>query len=1147
LTDAQKVAEAKRSACHLATVEVEVLEKTTPIKSSYVVMDGLVQRKQQYRADLFINTTTKAYLDKHYPNVQMIPCKDQNLSLHPIINMGRSMGEKYAIATATRKLDKMGILLKDGVKIVDVGGNASRHHNEGRKHIHSCSPILSPADVLRNENHRFAPNRCNCKAEECSCVEPAAYLSVDSAYYLTPQVIGNLCYKATSKMMYVVMHEFDDAYGTFGGGEATYQLVDLDRVSMSVEGNDRPYVHSSMSWIRQQYPVVMTPGGPRTVVWQTLCKMPTHTIFQFTVTDIIFTQDPIIEMPLVSTLQSPDFYGDISLAGVFNDQGKASVPGEAIILKETRVISWGPSIFIYQPGTKLVMHAPKGLVDEAALWVAGRDRTSDCLKNLIVYLKSKSKAYNMPPGILATSLVAAAHLGFCKNIIFETSVMHGVTRPMLPTMAVHHDGIMLKFKMVWTKPVLAAAILAAGAVSGLTLGTIGILAGPVVAISAGAAAAAAAATAFLAKHVQHLCTQQVPQTASFKAFPGYHADRSSDPPGTCVKMLPPGINLPATDSCKTAEELAAMEMDPSATVRPANDLTENREKPDKGPLKPGGIVSTFSIPVVPANSSLQSLHAIKSRITKKGPSGKGLVDDKFFSLFEQYVMDNLEDFGLGKDSVKAEEFEVWNQHYPAHMQRRHVEAKAQLNDANFKELLVHERGEFMKVEPLSKSTPDGAADFAPRAIQSGTPHHNVATGPFCKGFSKRLAEIWSIMNDKGPMYTSKASAEQIGSAFQRAVRRLDGDMAILEGDFARFDSTIHRRLLELEARIYKYVGCSDQAYAAFMSCILTKGRDKFGTRYGVDGGRHSGDHNTSCGNTLLQVLAIMFCMSFEDAQETGILLPPTQLVAKLDITLLALGDDNLLVGRKEFLQKIPMAPMLLKLGLELEPKLHDTDTAKYHATFCSSRFWPVEGDMTVLGPGVGRGVARGCWYVNPPDHVSLQSMVRADSIGRIKDCAFIPFLRLLWRRNHELTRGETIYMSREQKRSALHNNHAAESHQACAETWQMLEVVYNLTPQNEATYGYLLDQAKSLPAIVNYEPLAAAIKVDGVGSSDMEVEYEAVDTSAPLGQMFSDIVNRLIRKPSIKPTRSVRFTEIAAEESLSSVEMSNSFIYPFDF
>jgi hypothetical protein len=794
----------------------------------------------------------------------------------------------------------------------------------------------------------------------------------------------------------------------------------------------------------------------------------------------------------------------------------------------------------------------------------GRDRSPDNFKLLIAYMRHKMKTYNVPPQLLDTTIFASAALGFVRNVAFETSVLHGVISPLLPVMEVHRNALNHKFKTVWNWKRATAAIIAAGTVIGTGVGVASIFS-PAAAFYTGTAVVGSLATLGVSHWVRGvLGSRPFPQTPSSIAFPEYYSDRSSNGSRTIVKPLPPkGVNLPATDPTTSVADLTRRDkLDPTAKLKIV-DETENREKPDQGPLHPAGVVSTFSIPVVPSNSSHSSISAICERILKRGPLGRDEVDSEFFSLFRSWVFDNLESLGLKRDSVKPVPFIEWNQHYPASVQAAHVKALAQLGSGDFRQWLVDERNEFVKIESLPKSTTDGVPKLAPRAIQAGTPHHNIATGPFCKSFSKRLAALWSVSNASGPMYTSGATSEDIGLMFQEAVRKLEGDLGIIEGDFARFDSTIHRMFLELEADVYKYLGCSEQAFSAFLSCIGTKGRDKFGNRYSVDGGRHSGDHNTSCGNTLLQALSILFCCCFFEASRTGIMPSAIDIIAKYKIALPCLGDDNLVIGCSSFVDALPLQFLLLKLGLELEPKKYIGPNAKYLATFCSSRFYPVEGGKTVLGPGIGRGIVKSGWYVNPPAGVDLNRLLRADAIGRKNDCAFIPFLNLMWEKNHSLTKDvKELYTTREMKRASLHNAHVSEHHYPCEETYHMIDLVYGLTKEHENDYAKLLSSVKTLPCIVDFAPLSRAAMIDGV--ADHIGDTPCVGDDAPVENTptmedatFMGALSSLsasssgldfcrvcdIHKPCHCPT--VHSPDMSSDDNQDAVEMT-PFLSPFD-
>jgi hypothetical protein len=1090
------------SSVDLALLESKVQER----KGRVWTQDGLVQLRQAVFTPWYLNATQLSTFKKSFPHVLVVPAKQQHPHSHPVLNIGREMAEVNAYRYIKRMVDVRGITLSDVCKVVDVGGNPSRHAKYKRA-VHSTNPILSAADVSRAYSHYGGTNTCSHTAQSCNCVVPAAFLSVHSLYYLSPDDVASLVLKSAARLLVAVHHEFNDAFGSFAEGEATYQLLTADSVIMNVRGNSMAYKHSNLLWMRRNCHHFVHEGMVKTLTWSRLEVSPTEVITAFHVYDDIIPVDPGFKGNLISLVQDKSYYGDFSLAGPFTDAAKTTVPGDILSLPGTRVTSYGPSVLVYQSSTNITMLVPKGLVAEAANWCALRERSSDNFKNLAAYLRNKCRVFNIPPEILDSSITAAAALGFVKNVSFEAAVMHGVVNPLLPTIAVHRDALNLKFKTVWTwkNAAIVGVAVATGVASGLA--AVGILAGPAAAIYAGASMAAAVGAERTARAIQaQFYAPEHKQTPSSLAFPEYHADRSSPPARTLVKPLPPGINLPATDPTTPLEVLVAgVGLDPSARLVVGPDPTENRERPNQGPVVPGAVVSTVSIPVAPSNSSHSSLSAISERILKNGPWGRGEVDQEFFKLFRDWVMNNLDDIGLEKDSVRAMPFPVWNSKYPLAIQKMHVSALRAMNDGDYNEKFVDMRGMFTKIESLPKSTEDGVTKLCPRGIQSGSATHNVATGPFCKAFSKRLAEVFSIHNVGGAMYTSGATSEEIGAAYQRATADLKERLGILEGDFARFDSTIHRLFLELEADIYKYVGASERAYAAFHECIKTLGRDKFGNKYAVDGGRHSGDHNTSCGNTLLQLLAIVFCCAFYDAMGSGKLATYREIVAKHQITLFGLGDDNLMTAAAEFLEKLPLKDLLAKLGLELEPKLHVGADAKFRATFCSARFWPVAGDKVVLGPGIGRGIAKSGWYVNPPKHIPIEQLVRGDSIGRLVDNAFIPFLGPMWAKIHQLTAHVTqTHVTADMKRARLHNSHATTIHASCPETYRMLEVVYGLTKAQEDEYKVLLGQVTKLPCIVDYAPLKRAAVVDGVAgdvfsSSSLDPIVEELPSLDPVG------------------------------------------------
>jgi hypothetical protein len=1080
----------------------------------------MYQERKVIVSPWYLDVRTLGLLQTAYPFVHFQAAPKQRRHDHPFLNIERSWCEEEAYKLIKHLLDLKGIKLSPTKMVVDVGGNPHRHRKMKRVFVHSTNPVLSSADVVRSYMHTGATNTCSCRAEMCACVSPAAYLSVDSLYYLSLDTVAQLVEKSEAKLLVAVTHLFPNAYGSFAGGEATYQLTGPDEVTMSVRGNSHSYTHSAMLHLRSSGHHYRTETGEyKTLCWSQQMSFQNHVVYVFTTT----SKQVSLEMPINNTLspalQSQGYYGPISIGSAFSDRSTIEIVGDVISLPHVSLFSWGTSVIVYESSRDLHMLCPKGLIDEAALWSMGRDRTKDLWKSLLAWLRFKTNGYNIPPGCLDMSVFAAAAIGFTRNIAYETGVMHSIVAPLLPTITAHTNAMSFQFQAVWTWKRAAVAIMAGATAVGVASTGVGAVFGVAAGLYTAATAITAAGITVGAKlSGPSGLSRGVEPAEKEMQFIAYRATRASNPARTAVVHITPGTRLPATEPVVPAA-LAAAPLAPGASVT-IRDETTTREVDGHGPLVPAGIVSTMCIPVVPANSAASSVAAIQSRIVKLSPYDKGLCSDKFIDLFEQWIFSgkNLEEMGLAPKSVIPMTFEGWNSTYPLHVQRANVKALEALNIGNFHDNLVNERGEFVKIELLSKSSTDGVASLAPRAIQSGTPIHNVCTGPSMKAFSKRLAAVWNVTASShlGPKYTSGATAEEIGKLFATAVSGLDGSLGILEGDFARFDSTIHRRLLELEARVYKYLGVSERAIHAILSGVYTRGRDKWGNKYKTDGGRHSGDHNTSCGNTLLQGLAILFCCAFYESTLTGKIPTATELCAKYKLTLLLLGDDNLCLGDNSFLSKVPLKDLLLKLGLELEPKYHTGPTAPARASFCSARFWPTASGETILVSGPGRSLSKSGYLVNPPPNIPLESIARGDALGRARDSAAIPFSRLYWNRVIELTSGHKAVATRLTQREVMYGTHSTAKHEPCDASYAMTEALYGLTRAHEQEYAALLQQVKSLPCVVDYAPLQRAMIVDGVLAGEdvsdghpLETTPEMDDTTLVVGMQdcFKQVSN----------------------------------------
>jgi hypothetical protein len=1118
----------------------------------------LTQRVQRVSTSHFLSVHSQKVLERLYPHLMVVPKAHGIVTHHdhPILNIERELGEEAAYSYAKKVVQGFATTGKQSPTIiVDIGGNPSRHARKNRHDVHSCNPILDSADVIRSLHHQLSsPHSCCHLAQDCKCVQPAIHMSIHSLYNLDVSDVATLCMSNSTHTLVALVHTFPDAYGAFADGEATYQQVSVDQVAMTVRGNEYSYTHNNMHWLRSNSsPVMRDDVRIGTLCWSAIQSFPHSVLYAFHVTHRIVESVAPAQVSFSSAMLSPTHYGPVRMSAL-NEKASVNTGGEQLSLPDVKVWSWGSFVMITKSSNAIEMMCPKGFISECATRVAGMVRSPDNFRNLLAWAKFQCARYNVPPHLMSSCLFAVCNLAFVQDLHFETAVMHGLIEPVKEVIAVHENALNRKFKWVWTHGQIAACVTASAATltaTGIATHALGLASGPVAGITLAVAGVATMAAAVIRQYSR-------PSNIPRDEFAKYRANRASNAPRTAVIPLPRGTQLPATDPVKPIDVLLDPVQTPLDEVSKAKieakNPHDNREpenaphrcpgpasdpKPNgdvqRGlsgvakqamPLRPGGIVTDFSIPVVPSNSSHSSISAITERILKAGPLAKGQVKMDLWAVFRTWVFNNLSELGLHQGCVRRCSFDDWNVKYGAAQQAVHQRARDDLDVIPHR---VPQRGMFTKIESLMKSDGDGVAKLAPRGIQSGTPNHNVVTGPFCKSFSRRLKTAWDIHQALGLAYTSGATAEEIGAAFKTACDRHGDNLSILEGDYERFDSTIHRLFLELERDVYAYTGASAKEQAAFSDTIFTRGRDKFGNKYEIDGGRHSGDHNTSCGNSLLQGLAKVFSIAVLHSHRHGVALPSYQeLVYKYEFLLLLLGDDSLLVASKELTdllgpQAIHLCFLLRSLGLVLEPKIHHGPTAKWDASFCSSRFYPVKSGKVVLAPGVGRGLAKSGWYVDIPLNMPIERLVRGDAIAKNRDLRFVPFLRHMWAKNLELTKqfaGKEV-LSQNLRRSQQHNFHASETHEPCDETYRMVESLYGLTKADEEKYAVMLKTVTTLPVIVTMEAFAKAAAVDGVATDhDADGSDEAMPAldSEEYEQELSVHVNKLYENYGLNPS-----------------------------
>jgi hypothetical protein len=1086
--DAIKQATKLHVDAYLRSIKSNIDESERIEAARSVITNDTKQNKEVVRFSHWLTESQLEYIKEKAPHILIVSGYRATYHPHPILNLDRAYAENAAYEYIIFIFKQRGVA---EYWIVDIGGNASRHHKNKRTNVHSCCPQITDSDVTRAINHDQAPNRCEHTAQECVCVMPSAYLAVDSLYYLTPLDIAILIERSTQKLLVAVVHEFKDAFGSYANGEAVYHLIGEDEVAMNVNGNPGTYTHSAMAWLRQPSQTFEIEGKQVTLCWSILRPTMEHTIYYFTTTYKTVKKTMYIEPLLQATISNPNYYGRV-LTGPLGESGETEIIGDKIDVKTLKIWSFGSSVAIYDAKQTTPMYTPKGLVACAAAHMTMKKRTPDTLAQLAGNLRHYAKKLNIPAEFIPQAISVATCIGFIQHLQAEISNMHAYIKPTVNLTQTHTDALNLTFKTVWTAPKVAAVAAVAACVVAPVLAytPLGSLALPLATVVAKSIIPKAVVSysiySALAKPSQKDKTDEI--------FQDYHSHRASTlVEHNCATRI---ISLRSTPPPKTIHELLQMELDPTARLL----VDDHSVVRDVGVMKPYGLYSTDNIPIFAESSTHSEISTCVERGLKMMVYHTPAFNLDFFNAFRISIMMQFSSIFKTMRTVVPTDFEKWNCRFDKGRQAKQRAAYEQCRIWATSGWKTYIREMFIKIEAQLKSTDAGVVKFACRMIQGALAEFNVTLGPYFHNYSEQLKTTWSVDNTVGPIYASGMSAEKLGACFERAWNHYD-DCAILEGDFSRFDTTIHKKLLQLEADINHHLGASQLVTQTLRRAIDTKGYGKFGTMYSIEGTRHSGDPQTSCGNTTLQVISHLYCLSHH--------LQITIRECMERFTILALGDDVLIMGSHHDLINYDSKRYLARLGFDFVPKLHTGPQARYSATFCSGRFYPCVNELgnrvVVHGPNIGRVYSKIGYYVNPPRNMDHLRLVRGDALSRRLNCSMLPCIRLNIEKLLDLTKSVSKVFYTPEARHRLQNEpNCGQMYYPSDETYEMTYCVYNIGRSEEKQYAEKLEQVISLPHVLNFSPLRHAAVVDGDLST---TEYHHSESSISLTPLKIEVVD----------------------------------------
>lgn len=284
-----------------------------------------------------------------------------------------------------------------------------------------------------------------------------------------------------------------------------------------------------------------------------------------------------------------------------------------------------------------------------------------------------------------------------------------------------------------------------------------------------------------------------------------------------------------------------------------------------------GVGFSAMVPTVAQNSVTEIAHSLVTRQLKPQPSH----DVQLINDLEKFVDALIEEGVFGPpvvgpcDPSEKTKFTDWVGRFPP---GRRAQLWAALQEvrtgfgADGAWRLAVEREIFGKQEKLEKGASiHGSLDWCTRIISSLRGYHaSCVLGPHIHKFGERLKSLFHAKSKI--VFASGMDAVKLGGVFHDVSKFRKRYHA----DHSKFDSTLHKRLLELEAKVYAHWGLKrwrrawwifkKQLLSKFRVRVVEEGQFKRVIWGKYDARRNSGDANTSVGNSIINAICATFAI-----------------------------------------------------------------------------------------------------------------------------------------------------------------------------------------------------------------------------------------------------------------------------------------------
>lgn len=289
------------------------------------------------------------------------------------------------------------------------------------------------------------------------------------------------------------------------------------------------------------------------------------------------------------------------------------------------------------------------------------------------------------------------------------------------------------------------------------------------------------------------------------------------------------------------------------------------------------------------------------------------VDDDYlegFIKFAKSYIDNLPTFEL--DHISDEE----NLSFLSKKYGAKVAANMIKNADRVLTLQDLVYGAFVKKETYAGKNPE---TFKPRMIWNCPPIIIAKFGAYFDKLSKCMTKLFN--SDSDIFYANCTSPQEVG----RFGEKMTELPFLYESDVSSWDGSMLRAIIQLEKYFLetKVIGMPEEFAFMLKNWGINKARSSTGgVEVSMDYGRRSGDLWTSCFNSLLNIILTEYMYGVENEKRICVL-----------------GDDNV-VSTRDRVNVADVVESYKKLGMKCE--IIERSCLE-EATFCSGRFWKVDG------------------------------------------------------------------------------------------------------------------------------------------------------------------------------------------------------------